>query len=375
MFQQLQAAKDDGLPVTEVIELITESLTRDDSWRYRPYLDYYKASIKVSPKLLPPGCVPRPWQQAVIAFLAMPVTDDTNNRGLWIHLPAGEGKTWCAEYVHDYYPKPAGHFQPGIRPNGQYDFVSFRSYIGQPIIIMDDLACSTKELDNGTVVQLWKRNLLNVLKGVCNKLPTALEFAGEYIELYFKARIIVTSNFPLPTGSTPEEAAALQRRFISIDSADLARSTIKARVPAAFPASPGTIPCEPEDPDDLPPDGVPAPGEPLPPVPPPAPRNSPGLAPPPAQRRRITIEPLRIGPGGNSVPLAGAPPSSPPGLLTAALRVRQPTHTLIPGPPGLPGCAPGFFLQSLADNIARNEREDVENRHPDTLADLMHFEL
>lgn len=373
MLAQLRKAKVDRLPLEDVIEIIVDNLDRESAWRYRPYLDFFNALEQVRPILLPPGMTLYPWQKACAAFCALPIVNgDTNLRGLWLNLPPNAGKSWLGCYLHDTYG--ADLFIPGMR-NATYDWVSFRTYNGQSIIFINDLACHEREDANGQRVFCWKRSVINVLKGMCERLPQALEFGGTYTKLYFNARVVITSNFPLPAGSNDAEGDALRRRFLRVDDPQLCGATIAdyaaTIAPPEAPLSPAPAP------GDL--HGERASGEPVPPVPPvppPAPRHSPSLA-PERRRRSITIAPLAIGSDGNSVPLQGAPPSSPPGLLTTALRVRQPRQLLVADAEQLPGCAPRFLVQPVAFEGACAPgfvppSEHNENAPPQ---DLMHFDL
>jgi len=215
--------KENRAPVQEVIELLTTVVDKDSSYMYRMYMDYYQHLQRTKPVLTSLGHTPRPWQRVAAAFAAKPIQQGTtSNRGLWINLPSGSGKSWLQSYLYDNYSV----FIPGVRPTGDYDLISFRSYDGQEIILLNDLSASVFENSRGETVVKWKRNVLNLLKCICDNVPLAIEFGGVHTELHFKAKIIISSNFPLPTGATDEERRAFIRRYVVIDNEDTIQQMI-----------------------------------------------------------------------------------------------------------------------------------------------------
>jgi len=215
--------KENRAPVQEVIELLTTVVDKDSSYMYRMYMDYYQHLQRTKPVLTSLGHTPRPWQRVAAAFAAKPIHDNsTSNRGLWINLPSGSGKSWLQSYLYDNYSV----FIPGVRPTGDYDLISFRSYDGQEIILLNDLSASVFENSRGETVVKWKRNVLNLLKCICDNVPLAIEFGGVHTELHFKAKIIISSNFPLPSGATDEERRAFIRRYVVIDNEETIQQMI-----------------------------------------------------------------------------------------------------------------------------------------------------
>lgn len=212
--ETLRELKENRAPVEEVIETLMPLITKDNSHQYRMYMDYYDHLQRKKPILTEAGELPRPWQKIAAAFAATPIEKgSTCDRGLWINLPSGVGKSWLQCYLYDNHSV----FIPGIRPHGDYDLISFRAYAGEEIILINDLSASVFESSTGETVVKWKRNVLNLLKCICDNVPLAIEFAGKHTELHFKAKVIVSSNFPLPTGATAEEREAFARRYVVLD--------------------------------------------------------------------------------------------------------------------------------------------------------------
>lgn len=216
-FDMLADAKENKVPRAEVIRALADVVTRDTAYLYRTYMDYYDAFVPPKRKILPPDFVLRPWQKMAVGFASMPVGPiETTNTGLWLNVKPGEGKTLAMCAMHDHLDA----YIPFERPGGGYDSSSLSKYDGQGCILFNDLACSTQVMPDGEIKYCWKKGVLSLLKQCHDPLPIAFKFGNTEEVKYVRARIIVTSNFPLPVGYSEDEAAAFRRRMVVVSSTD-----------------------------------------------------------------------------------------------------------------------------------------------------------
>jgi hypothetical protein len=233
---KMDKLKLDDAPIKSVIRTIAEDMDdHHNSHWYRICIDYYRSLQSLAPRLVPVDQKPREWQEAVAAWAMTPIPSDGNNNGIgmWIRLPPGSGKSWVGDWLHDYYN--GNVFYPGMRPHGDYDCLSFMGYNNEPVILMNDLAPSDVRQDGETKSQ-WKRSILDMLKRICDNTPLCFQFGGHTNKVYIKARIIVTSNFALPKGRSPDDTEAIRRRYRVLDNRTAAKAELaKPTLPVAEP--------------------------------------------------------------------------------------------------------------------------------------------
>ena len=188
----------------------------EDRHMYNRLIDYYKTQPCRKPKLCDAGLELYDWQQSVKQWV-----DDKHSpyQGLWLHLPSGSGKTTFLRWLIDNKVT----FIPGMRPSGNFDCLSLMNYKEEPIMLFNEMEPSLIErfdYDNGgiTMVPKWKRAVIELLKRVTDEFPIAFQFGGVHSEITPMAKIIITSNYPLP----PEQSGALARRYLVVDSVETA---------------------------------------------------------------------------------------------------------------------------------------------------------
>lgn len=213
--------KASGGALSDAIMLAAEGISKDNNHDFNIVLQYFKSLPPSNPKITPSGETPRPWQQPIIDWALSPCPTGTNNRGLWLRMPSGAGKTWVLNYISDNIE--GGVFRPGLRPNGSYDAVSLLRYNGESLILFDDIGATVKQMENGIERTLWKNATMDLFKMVANNTPIPIDFGGEHREIMINARVLVTSNFGLPEGRNSEDGAAIRRRYIELCMTDTVR--------------------------------------------------------------------------------------------------------------------------------------------------------
>lgn len=217
----VEKLKADGGSLSDAIIMAAEKISKDNSHDFGIVLQYFKSLTPALPKITPEGETPRDWQQLIIDWALSPCPTGTNNRGLWLRMPSGAGKTWVLNYISDNIE--GGVFRPGFRPDGSFDAVSLLRYNGEALILFDDIGATVKEMENGMERTLWKNKTMDLFKMVANNTPIPIDFGGEHREIMIKGRVLVTSNFSLPDGRNAEDGAALRRRYIELCMTDLDR--------------------------------------------------------------------------------------------------------------------------------------------------------
>jgi len=218
---RVEAMKADGAKLHEVIDMAADGLCKDTYGDFNIIVQYFKA-LPVTPTILTPeGEEPRPWQKKIVDWALSPCPTGTDNRGCWLKMESGSGKTWILNYLSDIIE--GGVFRPGIRPDGNYDACSMMHYSGESLIVFDDVGASVKEIDSGESIVCWKHKMMDMFKMVANNTPIAIDFGGAHYDITIKGKVLVTSNFSLPRGRNHEDGVALRRRYIELDVTDLER--------------------------------------------------------------------------------------------------------------------------------------------------------
>lgn len=219
--EHVEKLKASGGGLSDAIIMAAEGITKDNAHDFNIVLQYFKSLPPSNPKITPEGETPRPWQQVIIDWALSPCPTGTNNRGLWLRMPSGAGKTWVLNYISDNID--GGVFRPGVRPNGSYDAVSLLRYNGEALVLFDDIGATVKEFESGVEKTLWKNATMDLFKMVANNTPIPIDFGGEHREIMIKGRMLVTSNFALPEGRNAEDGAAIRRRYIELCMTDTER--------------------------------------------------------------------------------------------------------------------------------------------------------
>jgi len=386
-FAMLDDAKDNGVDKAEVIFALAQIVTKENAHMYRIYLDYFDAKQPKKEKLLPDNVELYPWQKVVVGFAQTPLEPmQTSNVGLWICDASGKGKSVAQCAVYDN----CGTFIPSERANGGYDSTSMWGYDPKKhqVILFNDLNTHTETKPDGEVVYHWKKGLLKLLKACCDLFPLKVKFGPEEREFRIRSRVVVSSNYPLPKGYNADDLAAFLRRFIEISSCDDIVASLEEHginIPEWLPPT--------AEPDQ-------AEVEHLTPPVPPHPRAR-------RVRRRLstasestepdttTGESPRAASGLADLadwqiespvlsPSFGAPPSSPPGLMSAVLASRPqqtggagssrgsvhprpfvPPRAAAAARPRVNGCQPGFYPAPLTPRPCVPQREVAAGSTPD----------
>jgi len=225
-YADIKRLKDEGAQLHEVLEAVGGTTNYLD---YRKLLDYYDAVPRNMPKLWDSGNELYDHQKAVLAWVQQPYVEGEN--GLWLNWPSGAGKTSVLKWLLDNYEV----YQPGMRPNGSYDNISMMHYNGEPIIIMDEMQPAIietklwdgerrKHVTDTKIV--WKRGITELLKSMCNHMQFTFSFGGKYHKIQCKAKVICTSNYPLP------QEVGVQRRFTESSTTSLEISALRKPVAA-----------------------------------------------------------------------------------------------------------------------------------------------
>jgi len=212
--EMAEKLKAEGGGLSDAIMMASENITKDNAHDFNIVLQYFKSLPPSNPRITPDGETPRPWQQVIIDWALSPCPTGTNNRGLWLRMPSGAGKTWVLNYISDNIE--GGVFRPGVRPNGSFDAVSLLRYNGEALILFDDIGATVKEMESGVEKTLWKNATMDLFKMVANNTPIPIDFGGEHREIMIKGRVLVTSNFALPEGRNADDGAAIRRRYIEL---------------------------------------------------------------------------------------------------------------------------------------------------------------
>jgi hypothetical protein len=219
--QQAEQLKSNGGLLSEAIVMAAEQITKDNAHDFNIVIQYFKSLPQAPLKITPEGETPRGWQELIIDWALAPCPTGTNNRGLWLRMPSGAGKTWVLNYISDNIE--GGVFRPGFRPDGSFDPVSLLRYNGEALILFDDIGATVKELENGNTKTLWKNKTMDLFKMVANNTPIPIDFGGEHREIMIVGKVLITSNFGLPEGRNAEDGAAIRRRYIELCMTDLDR--------------------------------------------------------------------------------------------------------------------------------------------------------
>lgn len=209
-FAKLREDKATNKPQHEVIEHTIAEAQREGNENVFLLMNYYRSLPPAKIQLLPNGHTLYPWQTAVAAFAADQWHADKPN-GLWLRLKAGAGKTEALKHIMDNHSV----FIPGVRPGGGYDCNSFLSYNNEEIVLFNEIQPHVTKTAGGEQVH-YKRAFIELLKKITDNFPMAMQFGREYTRVLVKAKIICTSNYPLP----PDPQGALPRRYIQYASED-----------------------------------------------------------------------------------------------------------------------------------------------------------
>lgn len=190
------------------------TLAEEDPSKAHYFMKFFESlPIQEGLKILPEGLNLRPWQQKIVSWANIPKSTDLPN-GLWLNLSAGEGKTTILQALWDTLGGQKGIYILPIRANGSYDTVSMMDYAGQPLIIIDDLTYHTQD-----GVGYMKSTLKELLKRMTETFPIAFKFGNHPVRNVIPmAKVLVTSNYPLPVARDARGKCPFDRRYMEISS-------------------------------------------------------------------------------------------------------------------------------------------------------------
>lgn len=223
---EVREMAEDGASRADVIQVILPNITKDNAYEFNILLELFKATSMISEVPVIPDWVPRPWQDLIIRWILTPADiKDTNKRGIWLCCKAGEGKSSLIDMIRT----AAGYdkvFIPAKR-NGTYTTMSMTGYNKEPIIAIDDSRAYTDEQGHTQ----HKSTIIEFIKAIAS--GDDMVYTMYNTRYFYKplAKILITSNFPLPTSHMEEEQAAINRRYIDIDNTDADRIAGILRVP------------------------------------------------------------------------------------------------------------------------------------------------
>ena len=214
LMEELRSLKKGNGTFNDAVTTVVEGLSKETGYSYRGLIEFFQTLPPVKTPLTADGEEPRGWQIPVVQWALAPCPTGTDGRGMWLHQDSGAGKTWVLNYIAD---QMESIFRPGLRPHGGYDAISMMHYNGEPLILLDDIGCSTREGPDGEMIQMWKGAVMDFLKLITSNAPIAFDFGGKRYEVLPKGKVLCTSNFRLPPGRNGEDGAALRRRYIELD--------------------------------------------------------------------------------------------------------------------------------------------------------------
>jgi len=214
LMQELKYLKEAKGTFNDAVTTVIGGLTKETGFSYRGLIEYFQTLPPVKTPLTEEGDAPLGWQLPVVTWALADCPKGTDGRGLWLHQDSGEGKTWVINYIADQVESV---FRPGLRPHGGYDAISMMHYNGEPLILLDDIGCSTREGPDGEQINLWKGAVMDFLKLITSNAPIAFDFGGKRYEVLPVGKVLCTSNFRLPPGRNAEDGRALRRRYIELD--------------------------------------------------------------------------------------------------------------------------------------------------------------
>lgn len=204
-----------GASRDSVIMELGSSITKDNAFEYQILMDLFKATDKYIPEAPYPDFEPNAWQQLIIDRMMMKTDPKDNNfRGIWLCTPAGGGKSTVLRML-EHYAGLDNVFTPTLK-NNTYGPESMNGYEQQPIIIIDDVRAFT----NSNQEILHKGAFIAFAKAIASGDRISYQLYGKRHDFLVNARVLITSNFPMPQLDQPEEQRAFQRRYIEIDTAD-----------------------------------------------------------------------------------------------------------------------------------------------------------
>lgn len=204
-----------GASRDDVIMEIGAGITKENSFEYQILMDLFKATDKYIAEAPYPDFEPNAWQQLIIDRMMLKTDPKDNNyRGIWLCTPAGGGKSTVLRML-EHYAGLDNVFTPTLK-NNTYGPESLNGYEQQPIIIIDDVRAFT----NSNQEVLHKGAFIAFAKAIASGDRISYQLYGKRHDFLVNARVLITSNFPMPHLEQAEEMKAFQRRYIEIDTTD-----------------------------------------------------------------------------------------------------------------------------------------------------------
>lgn len=195
----------------DVIEMIASGISRDNAHEFNILMEMYRSTPIYTLERPIPAFEPHPWQKLVIDFCMKDLDEmDNNHRGMWLHSTAGSGKSTIIKILQRELGSD-GIFFPTTK-NGAYTDESMTGYANQRIIVLDDVRAYE---DTNNIVH-HKATFIKFIKQIATGDRMSYVMYGKRHDYDPYARILITSNYAMPTVMSAEENKALRRRYIEI---------------------------------------------------------------------------------------------------------------------------------------------------------------
>jgi len=205
-----------GVPTSEVIKAIMVDTTKDNAHEFAMLIQLFNATARISDPVELAEFEPRPWQKMVLDWMTMPLDKmDNNHRGLWMHCPPGSGKSTLITMLKSLVGVDSV-FIPAERTE-TYNTQSMNEYAGQRIIALDD----TRGYTNDTGSTIHKASFIKFIKAIASGDDMVYTMYNKVFRYQPVARILITSNYPMPVVNEEDENIALRRRYIELKSIEV----------------------------------------------------------------------------------------------------------------------------------------------------------
>lgn len=212
----VEAMAEDGTPEAEVIKVIMADTTRENAHEFAMLIRLFNVTARITEPAELPQFIARAWQQLVLDWMVMPLDKkDNNKRGLWMHCPPNSGKSTLITMLKSLVGVD-NVFIPAERTE-TYNTQSMNGYTGQAIIALDD----TRGYTNDTGSTVHKASFIKFIKAIASGDDMVYTMYNKVHRYQPFARILITSNYPMPVVNEEDENIALRRRYIELKSIEV----------------------------------------------------------------------------------------------------------------------------------------------------------
>lgn len=218
--------KEDGANKDDVIEVLINDMTKDNSYQFGPLMELFKAVPRIETVNELRKVTPRPGQALCRDAICAPL-DPTNNRnrGIWLHSKPGWGKS----LMYNIIAQEIGEdkiFIPAER-NDSYSTMSMIGYNNEPVIFMDD----TRGYTDGSGVAHHKGNFIKFIKAIATGDIMKYTMYNQVHTFRPYARVLITSNYAMPVSHEDDDNEALKQRYTEISSDDINKIAQQLKLP------------------------------------------------------------------------------------------------------------------------------------------------